>query len=149
MRRLIYGLRFRGAATRVGIDGTVFATATTAQGSTIGTRIGPEGVSGTLDPATGDEATLESEWVFTSATTFQETGTIAFGTGGHRLRFSTFGSAYLEPASDDGCRHGAAVRLVEGGEGQFAGARGLIASAFVVDDAGVITDHQLGVVEVR
>ena len=148
MRQLVYALRFRGEAKRVEIDGTVLTTATRAPGCTVGTRIGPEGLSGSLTPVDGDEATLESEWVFTSATTFQEGGTIVFGRGGHRLRFSTFGSAYLGPAAADACRHGSVVRWVEGGEGQFAGARGLIASALVVDDAGEVTDHQLGVVYV-
>ncbi len=149
MRQMIYALRFQGEAKRVGIDGTVLKTSTSAQGCTIGTRIGPEGVDGSLQPASGDEAFLESEWVFTGATTFQEAGTIVFGQGGHRLRFSTFGSGYLGPAAADACRHGTTIRLVEGGEGQFMGASGLIASTIVVDDAGEVTDHQLGVVQVR
>ena len=97
MRQLIYALRFRGEAKQVGIDGAVLMTATSAPGCMIGTRIGPEGVSGSLHSAAGDEASLESEWVFTGTTTFQEVGTIVFGQGGHRLRFSTFGSAYLGP----------------------------------------------------
>ena len=149
MRQLIYALRFRGEAKQAGIDGAVLMTATSAPGCTIGTRIGPEGVSGSLHSAAGDEASLESEWVFTGATTFQEVGTIVFGQGGHRLRFSTFGSAYLGPTSNDKFRHGTAIRWVEGGEGQFAGASGLIASAFVVDDEGVVTEHQLGLVYVQ
>lgn len=106
-------------------------------------------MSGSLDPVNGDEAILESEWIFTSATTFQEEGAVAFGRSGHRLRFSTFGSAYLGPATEDGRRRGVAIRWVEGGVGQFAGARGLIVSALVVDDAGEVTDHQLGMVDVR
>src|SRR5262245_39667935 len=145
MRKLIYVLRFRGEAKRIGSDGNVLATATSAPGCTIGTGIGPEGVSGSLQPVVGDEATLESEWVFTGATTFQEAGTIAFGQGGHRLRFSTFGSAHLAATADDACRHGSAIRLVEGGEGQFAGASGLIASVFCLRDGLTVIDHQIGV----
>jgi hypothetical protein len=34
---------------------------------------------------------------------------------------------------------------VEGGEGQFAGARGLITSNFFVGEAGMVTDHHVGV----
>jgi hypothetical protein len=108
------------------------------------TRIGPDGVSGSMRPASGDEAILESDWVFTGATTFQESGSIVFGNGTDRLRFSTFGSAYLGPASDDGCRQGTAIRLVEGGEGRFAGARGLIASVFCLDAELSLVDHHLG-----
>ena len=149
MPQLMYILRFRGEAKPAGIDGTVLTTAFSAAGCTIGTRIGSEGLSGSITPVDGDEATLESEWVFTSATTFQEEGTIVFGRGGHRLRFSTLGSAYLGPAADDGRRHGGAIRRVDAGEGQFAGASGLIASNFVVDDAGEVTDHQLGLFQVQ
>ena len=101
-----------------------------------------------MRPAGGDEAILESDWVFTGATTFQEAGSIVFGNGAHRLHFSTFGSAYLGPAADDGWRHGTAIRLVEGGEGQFAGARGLIASVFCVGADLSVVDHHLGVLVV-
>jgi hypothetical protein len=47
------------------------------------------------------------------------------------LRFATLGSGYLGPGPDDTRRHGAGVWRVEGGEGQFAGARGLITSNFL------------------
>ncbi|MFL5758967.1 MAG: hypothetical protein ACJ8FM_19190 [Xanthobacteraceae bacterium] len=149
MRRQMYALRFRGEAERAGIDGSVLRVATGAHGCTICTQIGTEGLNGTVRPAPGDEATLASEWVFTGPTTFQETGTVVFGTGGHRLHFSTAGSAYLELAAEDGRRHGAAIWQIEGGEGQFAGAGGLIASTVVLSDAGEITNDQLGLVLVR
>lgn len=149
MRQLVYALRFRGEAKHIGIDGNVLKTATIAPGCTIRSRVGTEGLSGSLHLARGGEATFESELVFTGATTFQEAGTIRFGPGGHWLRFSTIGSAYLGPAADDKRRHGAAIWRVDGGEGQFAGATGLIASTFVVNDAGEVTDYQLGVVYVR
>jgi hypothetical protein len=148
MRQLIYALRFHGEARRTGIDGNVLTTASTAPGCTIRSRVAADGLSGDLHPACGDEATLESELVLTGATTFQGGGTIRLGIGGHRLRFSTTGTAFLGPVSDDGRRHGAAIWRIEGGDGQFAGATGLIASTFVVDDAGEVTEHQLGVVYV-
>jgi hypothetical protein len=149
MRQLVYALRFRGAVERIGPDGNVLKIATTGFGCTIVSRIATEGLSGSLRPEGGDEASLESELTFTGATTFQETGTITFGTGDHRLRFSTVGSGHLEPAPADAGRCGAAIWRVEGGEGQFEEATGLIASTFVIDDAGGVTDHQLGVVYVR
>lgn len=149
MRQLIYVLRFRGEAQRIGPDGNILKTAARAPGCTIRSRVGTEGLCGSVHSTGSDEATCESELVFTGAATFQQAGTIVFGTGGHRLRFSTVGSAYLGPAADDERRHGAAIWRVDGGEGQFAGASGLIASNFVVDAAGEVTDHQLGIVSIR
>ena len=149
MQELVYALRFRGEATHVGIDGNVLKTATTAPGCTIRSHVGIDGLRGSLHSTDGAEATCESELVFTGATSFQEAGTIRFGPGGHQLRFSTIGSAFLCPAKDDRSRQGAAIRLVDGGEGQFAGATGLIAATFIVNDAGEVTDHQLGVVYVK
>ena len=35
---------------------------------------------------------------------------------------------------------------VEGGEGQFDGAQGLITSNFTISDAGEVTDHHMGVI---
>jgi hypothetical protein len=149
MRLVVYALRFRGKARAEGVDGTVLTTATRAPGCTLSSRIGGDGLSGSLRPALGGEARLESELTFTGATTFQVAGTIAFGAHGHRLRFSTVGSGHLGPAAADGRRHGAAIWRVDGGEGQFAGASGLISSNFLVSDAGEVTDHLFGVVFVR
>jgi hypothetical protein len=38
---------------------------------------------------------------------------------------------------------------VEGGEGQFAGASGLITSNFTIDEAGEVTDNHFGVIFVK
>jgi hypothetical protein len=149
MRPLIYALRFRGNAQRVGIDGNVLKTATFAPGCEIQTRIGVGGMSGMLRTMTREEASLESELVFTGETTFQQTGTITFGPGSHRLSFSSVGNGHLGPVIEADHRQGAAIWRVDGGEGQFAGASGLIVSNFIVSDGGEITDHQLGVVFVQ
>jgi hypothetical protein len=146
MRRLIYALRFRGNAQRVGIDGNVLKTATVAAGCASQTLIGLDGTNGTLKPLAGEDATFESELVFTGETTFQQTGTVTFGPGSHRLSFSSVGSGHLMPAPEVDLRHGAAVWQIDGGEGQFAGAIGLIVSNFLVSDAGEITDHHFGVI---
>jgi hypothetical protein len=149
MRRFIYALRFRGNAQRVGIDGNVLKTKTGAAGCAIQTRIEVDGMSGTLRTVVGQEATFESELVFTGDTTFQQSGTIAFASDRHQLRISSVGSGHLGPATEAEHRHGAAIWRVDGGDGQFAGASGLIVSNFLVTDAGEVTDHQLGVVVVR
>jgi hypothetical protein len=149
MRRLIYALRFRGSAQRVGIDGNVLKIVTKAPGCSIQTRIGVDGMKGALRTVVGQEAMFESELVLTGETTFQQTGTVTFGTGGHRLHFSSVGSGHLGPATEAKRRHGAAIWRVDRGDGQFAGASGLIVSNFYVSKTGEVTDHQLGVVVVQ
>jgi hypothetical protein len=146
VRQLVYALRFRGTARRTGIDGNVLETASSAPSCRIETSFDSGRLTGQLTQESGAEATAKSAMVFTGETSFQETGTIELGQSGHRLRFSTVGSAYLDPVSDGGCRHGAAIRRIDGGDGQFAGAHGLIASLVVLSDTDEITDNQLGIV---
>jgi hypothetical protein len=81
---------------------------------------------------------------FTGETSFQEVGAISFGDG-NTLRFSTVGSGYLAPSATPGHKQGAVMWRVNGGEGQFAGASGLITSNFFVDDQLRVVDHQFGV----
>ena len=144
MRQLVYALRFTGRATPAGPDGNVLTVAATAPGATLVATVGPAGLAGTLEPAEGGEAALASEVTFTGATSFQEVGTIAFG-GGHRLRFSTVGSGYFGPGPAPVRRHSAVAWRVEGGEGQFAGARGLITANVVVGADLAVIGHHLGV----
>ncbi len=145
MRQLVYALCFTGRATPTGADGGVLSVTAIAPSSTLTATVGPAGLAGTLQPIDGGEAVLASEVTLTGATSFQEVGTIAFG-GDHRLRFSTVGSGHLGASPDPAGRHGAVTWRVEGGDGQFAGARGLITSIFVIDEDLAVTAHHLGVV---
>jgi hypothetical protein len=144
MRELIYAMRFRGQAEPVGEVGNVLRAATSAPSSTLTSTVGSDGLTGTLAPAPGDEATFESEVTLTGETSFQEVGTIGFGKG-HHLRFSTVGSGYLAPSADPGRKQGTVMWRVDGGEGQFAGATGLITSNFFVDAGLGVVDHHFGV----
>ena len=144
MRQLVYAMRFTGRATPASPDGTVLKAATTAPSATVTSIVGSTGLAGTLEPAAGGTATFASEVTFTGATSFQDVGTIAFGNG-HLLRFSTVGSGYLGPSPDPALKHGTVSWRVEGGEGQFAGASGLITSNVVVGEDLAVTDHHLGV----
>jgi hypothetical protein len=81
---------------------------------------------------------------FTGETSFQEVGTIGFGEG-HALHFTTVGSGYLAPSADPSRKHGAVMWRVDGGEGQFAEASGLITSNFFVDEQLGVVDHHFGV----
>jgi hypothetical protein len=149
MPLVVYALRFQGFAQPDGIDGNLLKTETRAPGCTVRSLIGSEGLIGTLQPVLGEESTFDAELTLTGATTFQEAGTITFGPAGHLIRFSSAGSGHLMSSPEVDLRHGAAIWRIDGGEGQFAGASGLIVSNFLVSDAGEMTDHQFGVVFVR
>jgi hypothetical protein len=146
MRQLVYALRFTGRATPTGPDGSVLALSATAPGVTIVTVVGPSGLATSLEPASGAEAAFASEVTVTGETSFQEIGTITFGEG-HRLRFATVGSGYLVTSPIG--RQGAAVWRVEEGEGQFAGAHGLITAHLVFSVDLTVIGHHLGVIFLR
>jgi hypothetical protein len=88
------------------------------------------GVSGSFQPTSGGQASFESQVTFTGETSFQEVGSITFRDSGHRLYFSTVGQGYIGPSADPQLKHGSVIWKVERGEGQFAGATGLITSNF-------------------
>jgi hypothetical protein len=145
MRCLTYAMRFTGQVTTASTDGTVLTVAATAPSATFTATVGPAGLVGAIHPAEGSEAAFEAEVTVTGATSFQEIGTIALGNG-HRLRFAIVGSGYLGACADPARKHGTVVWRVDGGEGQFAGASGLIASNFFVGAGGEVADHHLGVI---
>jgi hypothetical protein len=147
MRQIIYSMQFTGQATPVR-EGVLKAT-TTAPSCSLTSTAGPEGLRGTLQRAAGEEAVFESEVTFNGESSFREAGTISFGRHGHRLRFGTVGEGYLGPSPEAGLRHGTVMWRVEGGEGQFAGATGLITSNFFVGGAGEVTDNHFGVIFVQ
>jgi hypothetical protein len=157
MRQIIYTMQFNGQVTPLGTSPNVMKATTTAAGCTWVTLVGQDGLHSTLEPAAGDQASFESEVIFlggfessevTSAgeSGFKETGTITFGEGGHRLRFSTIGQGFLGPSPEANFKQGAVMWQIDGGEGQFEGARGVITSNFLVGDAGEVTDYHTGVI---
>jgi hypothetical protein len=85
----------------------------------------------------------------TGGTSFVESGSIRFGEGNHRLRFSTVGQCYLGASPDPQLKNGSVMWRVDGGEGQFAAASGFITSNFTIGDAGEVTDNHFGVIFVR
>ena len=99
MRELIYAMRFTGQAAPAYVNGTVLRAETTAPSLALTATVDEQGLTGWLCPVAGGEASFTSEVTFTSETAFQKSGTIAFG-GGHRLRFSTVGSGYLDASAD-------------------------------------------------
>jgi hypothetical protein len=147
MRQLVYMMQVTGQATPVGLDGGVLAMMATAPGWTVLADVGaatPTSDWGCLKPG---EAAFASELTLTGATSYQEVGSVTFGSG-HRLRFATVGSGYLGPGPTPADRHGGALWRVEGGDGQFAGVQGLITAQIVVDAALTMTGYHLGVLVV-
>lgn len=149
MRQIIYALQFKGhAAPKAGATG-VLKAATTAPGCTLTTSVGREGVTGSLQPHAGDQAQFESEVTLTGENLFLESGIIRFGDGNNQLRFSTVGHGSLGASPIPKLQHGAVTWRVDGGEGQFAEATGLITSNFTIDEGGEVLDNHLGVIFVK
>jgi hypothetical protein len=122
----------------------MLTVAATSTGATFSASLNSTGLTGDLDLPTGDGATFASDVTFTGTTSFQEIGKIAFGAG-HGLRFSTIGTGYLGSSPDPSRRHGVVSWRVDGGEGVFAGAHGLITSNVLIGEDLEVVDHQYGV----
>lgn len=148
MPQIIYNLQFRGAAA-AGAESGIMKATTSATSCTMETIVGPDGVKGTFAPAEGGLAYFESEVRISSPEKFTESGTITFGDGDHALRFTTVGEGHLGPSADPKHMHGCVIWKVEGGEGQFEGATGLITSNFTLSDTGEVVDHHLGLIFVK
>lgn len=149
MRQIIYALQFTGRAAPKDGSSTVLKATTTAPSCSVSSTAGPQGLQGTVQRVAGQVSVFESEVTFTGDSTFQETGSIAFGQNGHRLRFSTVGQGYLGACVDPTLKHGTVMWQIDDGEGQFAGASGLITSNFFVSDTGEVTDNHFGVIFVQ
>ena len=148
MKEIIYALQFKGRGTPVPGSPNVIKAVTTASSCTITSIVGPNGVSGSVQPMSEGQAFFESTVMLAGDSTFQESGTISFGHG-HRLRFSTIGQGHLGPSPQAGVMHGCVMWRVDGGEGQFEGAQGLITSNFTFTEAGDVVDNHCGVLFVK
>jgi hypothetical protein len=148
MKQIIYAMQFKGQGGPGGSP-NVLKAMTSSPSCTLTTVIGSEGVHGSVQPAAGGKAAFESEVTVTGETSFLESGSIRFGDGNHRLRFSTVGQGYLADSPEPKLKSGAVMWKVEGGEGQFAGASGYITSNFTMDEAGHVTDNQFGVIYIK
>lgn len=148
-QQILYTMQFKGQAVPVNDVGTVLKAVTTAPSCTITTVVGATGVKGSLQPAGGGQARFESQVTFTGETSFQEEGSITFGDSQHRLYFSTVGQGYIGSSADSQLKHGSVIWKVERGEGQLAGATGLITSNFFVSSTGEVTDNHFGVLFVK
>jgi hypothetical protein len=143
MRQITYVLQFLGRATAERHRPGVLRTTAFAPSCTVTTTIGPEGVAGAVEPVAGERATCEAVVVADAAGRPWGAATVMFGTGDHRLHLRLVGHVDLA-GGPPACS--ALVWKVERGEGQFAGAAGLVASHLVDGAAGEVTDTQFGVI---
>jgi hypothetical protein len=146
MKPIAYLLQFRGSASSVGSECIRFRL--TAPSSALVTSVDPDGVHGAFDDVPGGDAILEAELSFHEHSTFHDAGTIEFGHG-NSVRFRSVGLGQLVACPDPNLRHGAVVRAVEGGNGQFALAEGFITSNLLVSDTGEVTDNHFGLIFVH
>jgi hypothetical protein len=146
MRQIQYAMQFRGRAEAAGEK--MLRASTQCPSNQITSTVSPDGVTTRIEPGDGGTAEFTSEVVFTGDTSFTETGTITFGEG-NSLRFSTVGEGYAGPSPEEGLNHGSVMWRVDGGEGQFEGATGLITSNFTLSSDLEVIDHHFGVIWVR
>jgi len=144
MRQLLYAMQFKGQAGPGDKEGTMFAK-TTSDSCRITSTVSDAGLEGTLEPVAGGRASFESVVTITGESSFLESGSIHFGRG-NSLRFSTVGNGYLGACADPSLKHGTVNWRVDGGEGQFAGATGLITSNFTVGPNGEVVDNHFGLI---
>jgi len=128
-------------------DAEVLRTTGSATSCVVSTVIRASGVQTDLKASDGDLAFLESELRVTGPDEFQEDGTITFGDENeHVLRFSTVGQGHVSPGLEPGTMAGTASWKVDGGEGQFASARGFITSTFTITNSGERSDFHCGLI---
>jgi hypothetical protein len=141
MREVVFVLEFRGRAGPMPGSDSKRQARSTAASQTLSTVIGPDGIVAGTRAVAGDSAVLEARVERFGDGTFVEDGTITYGLAGS-VRFETVGRGWVETAPRPGWVVGGVVWTITGGEGAFAGARGLITSNFTVSaDGDVVDDH--------
>jgi len=144
---IVYSLQFRGRVTS--LSSRVLEQHASAPSQTLITTLDANGLAGRVQPGEGgEEALLVSRLALADDGSFEQSGTIEFAPG-HVLAFRSVGSARLGRSPDPHLRHGAAVWEIEGGEGQFHGARGRITSNFFLSDTNELTDNHFGLIFVE
>ena len=145
MKPITYALQFRGQATP--LQSSLVQLELSAPSAALITTVGAMGVRGRFKDVSGGEAFLHSELSFDEESSFSDLGTIEFGRS-NTLRFRSIGGR-LTHCPDSQLKHGAVIRRIEGGEGQFAGSEGLITSNFLISDTGEVTENHFGLIFVQ
>lgn len=141
MRELVFALEFRGSAGPVDGAATTRRATTSAPSQALRAVMAADAMEAGVEPVSGDTALLESTVERFADGSFIEAGIITYG-GLGQVSFSTVGKGTVGPSPADGWVHGAVMWVVTGGDGWFAGARGLITSNFVASAGGEVIDNQ-------
>ena len=140
MRELVFALEFRGRAEPVDGSATSRRARTFAPSQALRAVMTADAMETGVERVTGDTAHLESTVERFADGSFVEAGIITYG-GLGRVSFTTVGKGTVGPSPADGWVHGVVMWVVTGGDGWFAGARGLITSNFVASAAGEVIDN--------
>lgn len=145
MQQIVYAMQFKSRAVPPEGESGVMRVSGEAASSSITTVVNEGGLTGGFDPAAVVAARFESEVKLAADGTFTETGSIVFGNPRNRVRFSTVSPGWMGQSPEPKFKQGTITWKVDGGEGQFAGAGGVITSNFTLDDEGEVSDYQLGI----
>ncbi len=141
MREVVFALEFRGTAGPVPGSASKRQARSVAASQALSTVLAGDGVYARVEAVAGESAVLESRVERFGDGAFVEDGTITYGSAG-RVVFETIGRGWVGPSPVAGWVVGGVVWAVTGGDGRFAGARGVITSNFTVSaDGDVIDDH--------
>jgi len=140
LREVVFALEFRGRGEPVPGSTNHRRARSTAPSQTLSTRLTADGVYARVDAVTGETAVLESRIERFADGSFVEDGSITYGAAG-RIVFETIGRGWVAPGPRTGWALGGVLWTVTGGEGIFAGARGLITSNFTVSADGEVVDN--------
>jgi hypothetical protein len=148
MRQILYTMHFRGQASAASGQKQMLHTAGSAASCLVRTMVRRSGLETQVTAESGgDFAFFESDLRATGDDEFKEEGSISFGEESeHLLRFSTIGRGHMTSGLAPGVTAGSATWKVEGGEGQFAQARGFITTAFTLTDTGERSDYHCGLI---
>ncbi|OLC13704.1 MAG: hypothetical protein AUH29_12100 [Candidatus Rokubacteria bacterium 13_1_40CM_69_27] len=141
MKQLTFALQFKGNGAPVPGSDNRLRAKTIASSQALKAVLGATGVQATVEPMDRTTAVFESEVQITGQGTFIESGSIAYGTAG-QVAFKTVGQGIIGPSGMDDLQRGAVIWEVTAGDGQFAGATGLITSNFTLTGKGEVVDNQ-------
>lgn len=139
MQRISISAQFQGRASRPSGDPPRTDPAATS--------VSVHAVMSDGSPFEIEAASYSNHVAYTGESTFSETGTISFGSGGDEIEIATVGEGTLGPSADSELMHGAVIYRVTEGRRRFLGATGLITSNFLLRPAtGEFEERQLAVI---
>jgi hypothetical protein len=144
MRQLSFVLQFQGSAAPVAGSSQTLQAQTTAANQTFRTVLSADDIQATLEAPGGGYAAFASRVVVNEDGTFDETGTITYGSLG-TIEFRTLGKGYMFPSGIEGLQRGGVLWEVTHGTGQFVRATGVITSNFSVSSDGKVVDNHFAV----